>query len=126
MDLSIIKAKGCRLIDEKNTTITDCFAQYGVLSLGHNYPPLKKAITDFIERDAPNFIQPLNNYENNKLSEVILGIFSDEYSHITYGNSGAEAVEASIKLARIHTDRKKILSLKKGFHGKTFAALSAS
>ncbi|NQY43208.1 MAG: aminotransferase class III-fold pyridoxal phosphate-dependent enzyme, partial [Legionellales bacterium] len=126
MDLNIVKATGWTLFDENNTAITDCFAQYGVLSLGHNYPPIKQAIFTFIEQDSPNFIQPLGNHASYKLTESLLGQFNGEYSHVGYGNSGAEAVEASIKLARIHTSRKKILSLRQGYHGKTFAALSAS
>jgi len=125
LNIDITKAIGSNLYDKDGHTITDCLAQYGVLALGHNHPKIKAATINFLSDDQVNFIQPFSNKENKKLTKTLLDIIGNGFTRVTYGNSGAEAVEASIKLSRIHTGRKKVLSLKRSYHGKTYVALSA-
>lgn len=125
LDINIQKAYGTSIYDEDGNIIIDCIAQYGALPLGHNNELIIQTSEQFLKSRTPNFVQPFSNPSNMALLKKLTALLGKDYENVAFGNSGAEAVEASIKLARLHTGRKKILSLKRSFHGKTFAALSA-
>ncbi len=128
-DVTFVKSKGSTMWDSNGKKYIDFIAGIGVNCLGHNYKPLVKAIS----RQAARQIHISNYY----FSDVGLQ-FADELLQITgfergyFGNSGAEANEAAIKLARKYGQlnggdkRKTIVTLKSSFHGRTLATLTAT
>ena len=128
-DVTFVKSKGSTMWDSNGKKYIDFIAGIGVNCLGHNYKPLVKAIS----RQAARQIHISNYY----FSDVGLQ-FADELLQITgfergyFGNSGAEANEAAIKLARKYGQlnggdkRKTIVTLESSFHGRTLATLTAT
>ncbi|HAH63046.1 MAG TPA: aspartate aminotransferase family protein [Treponema sp.] len=128
-DKIFVKGKGATLVDDGGRRYIDFIAGIGVNSLGHNYKPLVKAI----RKQAGREIHISNYY----LSDEGLA-FADELLAATgyeggyFGNSGAEANEAAIKLARKYgymnggEKRRVIYTLEQSFHGRTIATLTAT
>lgn len=105
----------------------DYLAQYGAVPFGHNPEFLKEAIQNYFSSNQASFIQPNIHPKVEEFATTLIeSVNSNLYSRCITTNSGAETVEAALKLARIKTGRRKVLGIFKGFHGKTFAALSAS
>ena len=128
-DVVFTKGKGSTMWDVNGKKYIDFLSGIGVNCLGHNYKPLVKAISDQAKRQL--------HISNYFLSDIGL-VFADELLAITgfekgyFGNSGAEANEAAIKLARKYgqlnggSKRKTIITLEKSFHGRTLATLTAT
>ena len=128
-DVVFTKGKGSTMWDVNGKKYIDFLSGIGVNCLGHNYKPLVKAISDQAKRQL--------HISNYFLSDIGL-VFADELLAITgfekgyFGNSGAEANEASIKLARKYgqlnggSKRKTIITLENSFHGRTLATLTAT
>lgn len=127
IDLKPCSAKGNILFLENGEKVYDYLAQYGAVPFGHNPDFLKTVISTFLEKNQANLIQPNISPAVELLANKLIEFVNPEhYSRCIMSNSGAETVESALKLARIKTGRAKVLSVMKGFHGKTFAALSAS
>ena len=128
-DVTFVKSKGSTMWDANGKKYIDFIAGIGVNCLGHNYKPLVKAISNQARRQI--------HISNYYFSDVGLQ-FADELLQITgfergyFGNSGAEANEAAIKLARKYGQlnggdkRKTIVTLESSFHGRTLATLTAT
>ena len=128
-DVVFVKGNGATLTDRNGKEYIDFIAGIGVNSLGHNYAPLVQAV----QRQAARQIHISNYY----LSDVGLE-FADKLLAATgftrgyFGNSGAEANEAAIKLARKYgylnggEKRRVIYTLEQSFHGRTIATLTAT
>ena len=128
-DVVFAKGKGSTMWDVNGKKYIDFLSGIGVNCLGHNYKPLVKAISDQAKRQL--------HISNYYLSDIGL-VFADELLAITgfekgyFGNSGAEANEAAIKLARKYgqlnggAKRKTIITLENSFHGRTLATLTAT
>ena len=128
-DVVFTKGKGSTMWDVNGKKYIDFLSGIGVNCLGHNYEPLVKAISDQAKRQL--------HISNYFLSDIGL-VFADELLAITgfekgyFGNSGAEANEAAIKLARKYgqlnggSKRKTIITLENSFHGRTLATLTAT
>ena len=128
-DVVFAKGKGSTLWDVNGKKYIDFLSGIGVNCLGHNYKPLVKAVSDQAKRQI--------HISNYFLSDIGL-VFADELLAITgfekgyFGNSGAEANEAAIKLARKYgqlnggAKRKTIVTLQDSFHGRTLATLTAT
>ncbi|MEM3374243.1 MAG: aspartate aminotransferase family protein [Candidatus Woesearchaeota archaeon] len=119
--LFIEKGEGVYLYDNNGKKYLDCFSNMGVNVLGHNNKAVKEAIIEQLD-----LITNLHgSYMNSKRA-----IFSKKLCEkagldkVFFCNSGAEAVEAAIKFARLFTGKKEILAAKMGYHGKTIGALS--
>lgn len=127
LEFKAISAKNNKIQLDTGETIFDFLSQYGVLPFGHHPDFLVKHLQKFFEQSQPIFIQPNVHPILNQCAQALINAVSAEhYSRCVSTNSGAETVEAALKLARMKTGRKKILSVYGGFHGKTFAALSAT
>ncbi len=122
----IVRACGHFLYDEEGTRYLDFLSQYGVMSLGHNHPELLTVLQEYLAAQRPSMIQPFTPPATQMLAEKLKEITPGELSYTVLTNSGAEATEAAIKLARARTGRQTILSTLGGFHGKTLGALSAT
>ena len=128
-DVTFVKAKGSTMWDVNGKKYIDFIAGIGVNCLGHNYKPLVKAISNQARRQ----IHISNYYFSDTgldFAENLLRITGFERGY--FGNSGAEANEAAIKLARKYGQlnggdkRKTIVTLDWSFHGRTLATLTAT
>ena len=124
-DLVVKKAQGCIVEDMDGNTYLDVAAGIAVCSTGHCHPRVVKAIQDqagkLLHICGADFYDP--NYIDlcERLSLLAPG---DSPKKVFLGNSGAEAVEAAIKLARYHTGRSHIIAFFGAFHGRTMGAVS--
>ncbi len=101
----------------------DCMAGYGVALVGHCNPRVVSAVKDQADRlmtSHPSLYSPVRSQFLEKLS----GISPRGLDHAFLSNSGAEANECAIKLARKYTGRKEIIAFTGSFHGKTMGAVS--
>ncbi|MBP8849141.1 MAG: aminotransferase class III-fold pyridoxal phosphate-dependent enzyme [Breznakibacter sp.] len=119
------KAEGCYMWDENGTKYLDLYGGHAVISIGHSHPHYIKRISDQLNAIGfySNSVQnPLQVELAEKLGKAC-GL--DDYT-LFLCNSGAEANENAFKLASFHTGRKKIIAFKRGFHGRTSAAVAAT
>jgi acetylornithine/succinyldiaminopimelate/putrescine aminotransferase/predicted amino acid dehydrogenase len=126
LDQRIVAASGCRMTDDAGRVYVDFLAQYGALPFGHNPKDVWAAIRAAGEAEAPAMLQPMRNLAAERLAERLAEVTPGDLGIVTFTNSGAETVEAAIKLARVRTGRDVILGTERGFHGKTLGALSAT
>ena len=103
----------------------DCLGGYGVFSLGHRHPKVVETVKRQLDKMALSG-KILLDKPMADLAELLAEITPGSLQYSFFGNSGTEAVEGALKLARLHTGRKKIVSTVNAFHGKTFGALSAT
>ena len=123
--INIIKGKGCYVYDDCGNSYLDFYGGHAVISIGHSHPYLVKCMSEQM--------QDLMFYSNsvvNKLQEKLayeLGEISGypDYSAF-FVNSGAEANENALKLASFHPGKRKIISFKNSFHGRTSAAVEVT
>ncbi|WP_245753329.1 aminotransferase class III-fold pyridoxal phosphate-dependent enzyme [Paraburkholderia sartisoli] len=126
MDRSFVRADGAYLYDQEGEAYLDFLAQYGAVPFGHHPEDIWKAV-DALRADAePVFAQPSCLVSAGLLAERLIQLAPPGLRYVTFTNSGAESVEAALKMARHATGRTHILSTKNAFHGKTFGALSAT
>jgi putrescine aminotransferase len=127
MGLSTVEweADGNIIRDIDGKEYIDCLGGYGVFSLGHRHPKVIEAVKKQLDY-MPLSSKVLFNKPMADLSALLAEITPGELQYSFIGNSGTEAVEGALKLARIHTGRTKIISTINSFHGKTLGALSAT
>ena len=121
--VTVAKAEGTIVIDEKNKEYLDFSSGIGVCNLGHRHPDVQEAIVQQLEKywHVSNLYHvPLQEKVAQLLTEASMG------DYVFFCNSGAEANEAAIKLARKATGKTKIITCQKSFHGRTFATMSAT
>jgi acetylornithine/succinyldiaminopimelate/putrescine aminotransferase/predicted amino acid dehydrogenase len=126
LDTAMIRGIGARLFDENGQEYLDFLSQYGALPFGHNPERGWAALRAAQAAQRPSMIQPLRSPEAERLAQRLAEVTPGDLAITTLTNSGAETVEAAIKLARIRSGRRIILSTRNGFHGKTLGALSAT
>ena len=122
---AMVKGRGCRLWDDDGREYLDFLAGIAVCSLGHCHPAVTRAVCE----QAPELMHVSNLFHTKpqiRLAELLCAnTFADR---VFMANSGAEANEAAIKLARIHSGsgRYEIISLSGSFHGRTLATVAAT
>lgn len=122
---AIVRGEGCFLYDADGSEILDMFPGWAVSGLGHCHPNVVRAIEEqaktLLHIDNTFYI-PQQAYLARLLSERGFG------GKCFFCNSGAEAVEAAMKLARIYTrpEKYKFITAEGSFHGRTFAAMTAT
>ena len=125
-DKPIVRAHGHYFYDADGKSYLDFLAQYGAVPFGHNPAGLWETIHRHGHEQQPGFVQPLMSPAAEELAQTLTRLAPGKMRYATFTNSGAEAVEAGIKLARARTQRQVIVSTVRGFHGKTLGALSAT
>ncbi|MDP2924269.1 MAG: aspartate aminotransferase family protein [Candidatus Omnitrophota bacterium] len=120
------KGKGSWLWDSEGKKYLDLFPGWGVSILGHCHPRIAKVIRE----QAQKLIHlPNNLYQEEQAllaKEIVINSFP---SKVFFANSGAEAIEAAIKLTRLYgrkEERYEVITMKNSFHGRTFGAMSAT
>lgn len=120
-----IRAEGIWVYDEKGNRYLDFLAGFGALNFGHRHPKIVAAVKEQLDK-MPLSSRVLFNALQAKLAKALADITPGKLQFCFFCHSGAEAVEACIKFARLATGRKKIVAMKNAYHGKTLGALSAS
>jgi len=123
-DKHYVKAQGTRVWDEDGNEYLDFLGGYGSLNLGHNHPKILEAIEKV--KGSPILIQASLSKFASVLGQNLAQVTPGKLKNTFFANSGAEAIEGALKLARAATGRKKLLYCDGGFHGKTLGALSVS
>ncbi|MBC7947180.1 MAG: aspartate aminotransferase family protein [Chitinophagaceae bacterium] len=124
-DITIVKAKGSYVWDDKGEQYLDLYGGHAVISIGHTHPHWVQRIQDQLEKIAfySNSIHiPLQQQLADKLGKISGKI---DYQ-LFLCNSGAEANENALKLASFHNGRKKIVAFTKSFHGRTSLAVAVT
>ncbi|MFW5981192.1 MAG: aminotransferase class III-fold pyridoxal phosphate-dependent enzyme, partial [bacterium] len=125
MDKKFVRGNGCYLYDSENNQYLDCISNYGAVPLGHNNAEIWESISDVRKSQEPSLIKPSAMTAAGELAKKLIEVTAENLKYVTFTNSGAEAVEAAIKLSRSETGREGILATNNSFHGKTLGALSA-
>jgi len=129
LPISLVKGKGCLVYDAEGREYLDCVAGIAVNILGHAHPDLIEAIT----KQARQLIHTSNLFYTEPQSLLAQRLVELSFADkIFFCNSGAEANEAAIKLARRYAtkrfgpERTEILTMLNSFHGRTLASLTAT
>jgi len=121
--LSIVKGQGTVVEDHTGKTYLDFTSGIAVTNLGHAHP----AIVQVLQTQSEKLWHISNLFESpaqEKLADALVD--NSPLAHAFFCNSGAEANEAAIKLARKHTQKNVIITFEQSFHGRTFGAMSAT
>jgi len=123
--LVLVRGEGARVWDADGREYIDCVGGHGVANVGHANPAVIRAVTEQVQRlvICPNGFY---NDQRAQLLRELARIAPPGLERAFLCNSGTEAVEAAFKFARLSTGRTKVVSAMRGFHGRTFGALSAT
>ncbi len=117
-----VKAKDIYYYDDEGNEYLDFFGCLGVNNIGHNHPRIQKLIKDFLNEDVHVFMQTSLSPGESALAKKLNQLTG--LDAFFFCNSGTEATEAAMKLARKATGKKRIIYAEEGFHGKTLGSLS--
>lgn len=122
-DLAIVKGKGAKVWDAEGKEYIDCVAGIAVCSTGHCHPMVVKAICD----QAHQLIHCSNLYYIPHQGDAAQKLVEITGLHKAFlSNSGAEATDGALKLARVRTGKKKFVAFTNGFHGRTIGSLAVT
>lgn len=118
------RARDVWVWDHQGRQYLDFLAGFGSLNVGHNHPRLVARLQEFLAAERMNFCHVAPSVEAAELAEALAGAAGTPLCVSLFSNSGTEAVEAGMKLARAATGRKGFVYCHKGFHGTSFGTLS--
>src|SRR5205814_4315017 len=105
LDVTFVRGQGTRLYDAAGLSYLDFAGAYGALPFGHNPPEIWQAV-EAVRQDAePSLIQPAPLAAAGELAERLVQLAPGDLTYAFFCNSGAEAVEAALKVARAATGR---------------------
>lgn len=122
-DMALVKGAGSTVWDAEGNEYIDCVAGIAVCSTGHCHPEVVKAICD----QAHELIHCSNLYyipHQGELAKKLVEITGMQ--KVFFSNSGAEAIDGALKLARVRTGKKKFVAFTHGFHGRTVGSLAVT
>jgi len=121
--IALVRGKGARVWDSDENEYVDCVGGQGSVNIGH----ANSAVAEAIAKQAQILITCPEMFYNDRRAELEQKLTSiTGMPRVLLCNSGTEAVEAAIKFARLATTRTGIIAAMRGFHGRTFGALSAT
>lgn len=126
-DIIVSKGKGSWVWDINNIKYLDFTGGIGALSTGHSHPRIVKTIQN--QSNKMILAQQnvfLSHEPQINLTKQLLDIMPDHLNNFFYVNSGSEATDNAIKIARQYTKKQNIITLNKGFHGRTLGAMSVT
>lgn len=122
-NVAVQQAEGTIVKDINGKEYLDFGSGIGVTNLGHRHPTVQKAI----EQQLNAYWHTSNLYKNPIQEDVAKQITNNSVGEfVFFSNSGAEANEAAIKLARKATGKEKVITFAQSFHGRTFATMAAT
>jgi len=125
MGLEIIKGEGVYLYGSKGEKYLDLIAGISVSNVGHNHPSIVNAVKEQAEKYM--HLMVYGEYIQTpqvKLAEKIAGLLPKNLNNVYFVNSGSEANEGALKLAKRHTGKRKIIYCQSAYHGSTQGVLS--
>ena len=130
LPLALRSGRGIRVRDVEGREYIDCLAGAGALALGHNHPVVVEAIQNALSQDVPfqtlDLATPLKDRFICELFDSLPAQFQGQFKIQFCGPSGADAVEAALKLVKTATGRRGLLAFHGAYHGMTHGALSVS
>ncbi len=123
--LNLVRGDNARLWDDRGRSYVDLGATHGAGSLGAANPVIAAAVA----AQARELLYVGSGYANpvrTEFLERLLSLLPGSFSRVFLSNSGTEAIEAALKIARSSTGRTKIVTAMRGFHGRTMGSLSAT
>jgi len=123
--LDIVKAEGCVLHDRSGKTYLDLVAGLAVNNVGHRHPRVVRAIKDQCDRYL--HVIPYGEFVQEpqvRFAERLTALLPPSLDRVYFVNSGTEAIEAAVKLAKRVTGRTRIIGCRKSYHGSTHGSLS--
>ena len=119
----LVKGRGTVVTDYKGKDYLDFTSGIAVVSLGHAH----HALVEAVKKQSEKLWHVSNLFESPEQEKLAAKLVHDTpFDHAFFCNSGAEANEAAIKLARKHTQKNVIITFEQSFHGRTFGAMSAT
>src|SRR5205823_2625187 len=126
----VARASGAELFDPEGRRYLDFVAGIGALNLGHQHPDVTAAVREQLERYTHVSAQVVTYEPYVRLAQELDRIYPRGDAALAtkgvFANSGAEAVENSMKIARVATGREWIIAFQNSFHGRTYAAMTAT
>lgn len=123
-NLPVVKAQGLYLYGLDGKRYMDFMAAFGVVNVGHNHPRVVTAAREQMERQIHGATGVTLHESVLRLAYMLPEILPGNLDMFFFGNSGSEAVEGAIKLARNVTRRPGIIAFMGAFHGRTYGAAS--
>ncbi|MDG7051183.1 MAG: aspartate aminotransferase family protein [Nitrososphaerota archaeon] len=124
-DLDLSRGLGARVWDTAGREYLDFMAGYGVAIMGHRHPEIVKALKDQLDK-LMICHGSVYNEARAKFLDELFRVAPPQMSRVFLSNSGAEAVEVALKLARKYTGKKEFIAFTGAYHGKTLGALSVT
>ncbi|MEZ4497449.1 MAG: aminotransferase class III-fold pyridoxal phosphate-dependent enzyme [Thermomicrobiales bacterium] len=124
-EIALVRGEGAYLFDSDGKRYLDAMSNYGVAVLGHADETFAAALSDQLLTLTTGH-QSFYNDQRAALLKKITTIAPEGVQRAFLSNSGAEAIEAALKFARAATGRPKVVAAKRGYHGRTLGALSAT
>lgn len=124
-ELCLVRGKGTQVWDDTGKAYLDCAGGHGVANIGHSHDKVVRAICQQAEKMTicPNGFY---NDQRSLLFKKLLSFAPPSCKRAFLCNSGTESIEAALKFARASTKKTEVICAMKGFHGRTFGALSAT
>lgn len=122
--VSLVRGEGSHVWDAEGNRYLDLFPGWGCNILGYSPAPIVRAI----QEQVAQLIHVPNTWYTEAQGDFAEFLCTRSFGQAFFCNSGAEAIEASIKLARLHGGQKryKVISFENSFHGRTYGALTAT
>lgn len=117
--------EGACFTDVNGKKYIDCLGGFGIYNVGHRNPKVVKAVTDQLKRQAlhsQDLLDPLRAM----LAKILAEITPGDLKYAFFTNSGTESVEASLKLAKMYSNRNTFIATTRSFHGKSLGSLSGT
>ncbi len=124
-DIVPTKANDVFVHDENGTKYLDLYGGHAVISIGHSHPEYVRRINEQVGK-LGFYSNSIKNPLQQQLAKELARLSNCKDHNLFLCNSGAEANENALKLASFHTKKKKVISFKKAFHGRTSAAVAAT
>ena len=119
------KAIGAEITDSNGTNYIDCTGGYGLFNIGHNHPKIIRDIITQINKKQL-FTKPFINEKQVEFARLLKEITPGNLTCSFLCNSGSEAIDNAIKLVRLNSKNKQIITAENSYHGYTYGALSAT
>ncbi|MDX9770628.1 MAG: aspartate aminotransferase family protein [Tenuifilaceae bacterium] len=125
LTLEVERAEGVYLYTSDNRKVCDLISGVSVSNVGHSHPEVVKAISQQAAKYMHLMVYgELVQAPQVKLAQAIVGLLPSNFESVYFVNSGSEAVEGGVKLAKRYTGRPEIISMRNAYHGSTHGALS--
>ena len=124
-DINVVKGKGCKVWDDKGQEYLDLYGGHAVISIGHCHPRYVEKVSQQLQRLGFYSNSVINTLQAELAERLGKACGYDDYQ-LFLVNSGAEANENALKLASFQNSRKRVLAIRKSFHGRTSLAVEVT